>query len=87
MNVPFFSTPTASKGEANRQLWGGGVVGKVMAVFSSFNVLVLDFLLTWGTMSLLVSRVLIKIFWSVYCFYVVVSVGQTGLGFPILPSC
>lgn len=44
-----------------------------------FSVAVLGFALTWGTVILFVSRVLIKLFWLVYCFYVV-SAGWAGVG-------
>lgn len=79
MQAPLFSILIPSEGEVRSQaelcwLRGGGIVDTVMAL-RHFNVAVLGFALTWSTATLLVSRVLLKIFWSVYCFYVVVSVG------------
>lgn len=61
------------------QLWGGGVMGKMMALLICFNVAILGFELAWSTATSLVSGVLMNIFWSAYCFYVV-SVVQMGAG-------
>lgn len=85
MQAPLFSILIPSKGEVRGQaelcwLRGGSIVDTVMALLRHFNVAALGFALTWSIATLLVSRVLLKIFWSVYCFYIVVSVGWTWVG-------
>lgn len=77
----FFSTPATSKGEATGSLscvgFGEGkvMVDKVM-VLSCFNIVVPNFFaFTWGTTTLLVLKFLVKMFWFLYCFYIVFSVG------------